>query len=112
MPVLNADYSTLNFDEMAAQIGLKEKHIPILIGSFLGEAGEIMPALKDAIDTKNFIEIQSKAHSIKGSAGNLRFIEIYEMTKEIELNAKDKNENFDYNGYFEAIKVAIATIPN
>ena len=112
MAVLNADYSNLNFDEMAVQIGLKAKHMPMLIGSFLEEASTIMPALKDAVDTKNFSEIQGRAHSIKGSAGNLRFNEIYEMAKEMELNAQNSNAAFDYEANLEGIKVAITTIPN
>jgi len=112
MPALNADYSTLNYDDIAAQIGLKAKHIPMLIGIFLEESGEIMPVLKNALDVKNFAEIQSRAHSIKGSAGNLRFKEVYEMAKEMELNAQDSNADFDYSTNFEAIKVALATIPN
>jgi len=112
MPALNADYSTLNHDDMAAQIGLKAKHIPMLIGVFLEESNEIMPALKNALDSKNFEEIQSKAHSIKGSAGNLRFTEVYEMAREMELNAQESKTDFDYSANFEAIKVAIATIPN
>jgi len=112
MPALNADYSNLNYDEMAAQIGLKAKHMPMLIGSFLEESEKIMPALKNALDTDNFTEIAAQAHSLKGSAGNLRFTEVYEMAKEMELNAQDSQSDFDYSANFEALKVAIATIPN
>ena len=112
MPALNADYSNLNLDEMAAKIGLKAKHMPLLIGSFLEEANKIMPALKIALDSKNLNEIQRSTHSLKGSAGNLRFKEVYEMAKEMELNAQERRTNFDYKSNFEAIKVAIATIPN
>jgi HPt (histidine-containing phosphotransfer) domain-containing protein len=112
MPALNADYSNLNYDEMAIKIGLKAKHIPMLIGSFLEESSTIIPALKNALDTKNFNEIVLRAHSLKGSAGNLRFTEVYEMAKEMELNAQESQADFDYGANFEAIKVAIATIPN
>ena len=112
MPALNADYSNLNYDEMAVKIGLKAKHMPMLIGSFLEELKHLIPALKKALDTDNFSEIAARAHSIKGSAGNLRFKEVYEMAKEIELSAENSDADFDYSTNFEAIKVAIATIPN
>jgi len=112
MPALNADYSDLNYDEMAVQIGLKSKHIPMLIGSFLEESEKIMPALKNALDVNNFNEIVAQTHSLKGSAGNLRFTELYEMAKEMEHNAQESQADFDYRASFEALKVAIATIPN
>jgi len=112
MSILNADYSNINHEEMATTIGLKVKHIPMLIGSFLEESVSILDALKGSIDAKNYEQIKSNAHAIKGSAGNLRFNEVYEMAKEIELSASSENEEFDYSAYFEAIKSAITTIPN
>lgn len=110
MAVLNADYSNLNYDEMAAAIGLNAKHMPMLIGSFMEESTSIMDSLGEAISNKDFTGIRSHAHSIKGSAGNLKFNEIYEMSREMELAASDNNEEFEYETYFEAIKTAMATI--
>ncbi len=112
MPILSPNYSNLNYDEMASAIGLKAKHMPMLIGSFLEEAESIMDNLNIAIEKKDFTQIKSHAHSIKGSAGNLKFDAIYEMAKEIELSAGEKNNTFDYKDHFEAIKTAIATISN
>ncbi len=112
MAIQQADYSGLNFDEMAAKIGLKPKHMPRLIGSFLDEATGILEALDLAISSKDFTAIRANAHSIKGSAGNLKFNEIYEMTREMELYAGDSNADFDYKAYLEAVKLAITTIPN
>ncbi len=112
MPILNPNYSNLNHDEMASAIGLKVKHIPMLIGSFLEESELIMNNLEEAIQKKDFSQIKSHAHSIKGSAGNLKFDAIYEMAKEIELSAATEDNSFDYKTYFEAIKTAITTIPS
>ena len=112
MPIINADYSNINHEEMAAAIGLKSKHIPMLIESFLEESISILDALQESITAKNYEQIKSNAHAIKGSAGNLRFNEVYEMSKEIEFAATNAAENFDYDGYFIAIKNAVQTIPN
>lgn len=112
MPILNVDYSDLNFDEMAASIGLKPKHIPILVGSFLEESVSILEALSNAVESKDFDSIKAHAHSIKGSSGNLKFTEIYEMTREMELAASESNADFDYKAYLNAVLSAIATIPN
>lgn len=111
MPILNPDYSSLNHEEMSAAIGLKVKHMPMLIGSFLDESKSIMESLENAIDSNNYADIKSFAHSIKGSAGNLKFNEIYEMAREVELSAVAGDSNFAYKDYFNAIKEAIATIP-
>ena len=112
MSILNADYSSLNFDEMAASIGLKAKHIPMLVGSFLDESNSIMNSLQDAVDANDFEAIKSHAHSIKGSAGNLKFNEVYEMAREMELSAGASKSDFNYSEYLKAIKEAIATIPS
>lgn len=111
MPIQNPDYSDLSYDEMASSIGLKPKHIPLLVGSFLDESTSIMEALEVAIRSNDLNAIRSNAHSIKGSAGNMKFAEVYEMAKEMEHSAADANVDFDYKGYFEAIRSAIATIP-
>lgn len=110
MSISQVDYSNLNHEEMAVAIGLKVKHIPILLTSFLSESNNAIKKLQEAIENKNFEEISINAHFIKGSAGNLKFNEIYTMAQEMELNANNNNVNFDYTGYFEAISKAISTI--
>jgi HPt (histidine-containing phosphotransfer) domain-containing protein len=112
MPILNADYSSLNFEEMAASIGLKPKHMPLLIGSFLEESGPILSNIQTAIDAASYADIKMHAHSIKGSAGNLKFTEIYEMAKEMEFAGGAADSSFDYRSYLDAIKKAVATIPS
>jgi len=110
MPILKADYANINYEEMAKGIGLKAKHMPMLIGSFLEESVPAIEALSEAIVANDFALISSYAHSIKGSAGNLRFNEIYEMTKEMELAAKSADASFQYDDYLQAVKQAISTI--
>jgi len=112
MSVQITDYSGVNFEEMAASIGLKAKHMPILIGSFLDESKMIIVSLREAIDSGDFENMKLHSHSIKGSAGNLKFSEIYEMAREMEFASADKNSDFDYSGYLDAIEASIATIPN
>ena len=110
MPISNPDYSNLDYADMAKSIGLKEKHIPILIASFLEESMPILENLKAAIASSNYTDIRSFAHSIKGSSGNLHFNEVYEMSKEVEFAGNAADTAFDYNGYYEAILKAVSTI--
>ena len=110
MSIRQADYTNLDHSEMAASIGLNVKHIPILIDSFLSESNGAITKLQDAIKNNFFEEISKNAHFIKGSAGNLKFDEIYTMAQELEVNANNSNPDFDYVGYFKAISEAISTI--
>jgi HPt (histidine-containing phosphotransfer) domain-containing protein len=110
MPILNANYSSINHEEMAVSIGLKLKHIPMLIASFIEESKQILDLLEESISTKNYEKIRSNAHSIKGSAGNLKFTEIYEMAEEMEFAASAQKSDFEYEIYFDAIKSIIGTI--
>ena len=111
MAIVNADYSNLDFDEMAEAIGLKPKHMPMLVGSFLEESGTILVNIEAAIASNSYNDLKLNAHSIKGSSGNLKFNEIYEMAKEMELAASESNVSFEYSAYLNAIKSAVATIP-
>ena len=111
MAIQNANYSNLNYEEMAGLIGLKPKHMPMLIGSFLEESVSILSNLENAIKTQDFPTIKINAHSIKGSAGNLKFNEVYEMAKEMELSAGANNTELDYSAYLQAIISAVDTIP-
>lgn len=110
MPITNPDYSNLNHEEMAKAIGLKVKHMPMLIESFLEESGPILTNLKAAVESNDYATITSKAHSIKGSAGNLRFGELADMANELENAAENEDSSFDYASYTEAMQNAIKTI--
>lgn len=104
------DYSGLNMEAMAAAIGLKVKHIPILVGGYLEETKDIIDKLESAIVSQSFDEIENHAHSIKGSSGNLRFSELQELAKSIEFAAKEKDASFAYGDTLDAIKKGFATI--
>jgi HPt (histidine-containing phosphotransfer) domain-containing protein len=108
----NIDYSEINFDEMAASIGLKPKHLPMLIGVFLEESVTILNNLELAIKSRDYPSIKLHAHSLKGSSGNLKFNELYEMAKEMEFAAAEENEAFEYSRYLEVVQNGINTVPN
>ncbi len=110
MLVLNVDYSNLDYDNLALSIGVKTRYIPMIVESFLKETESILQILEKSIETKDYDKIRSSAHAIKGSAGNIKLDEIYEMAREMELEAAQKNSEFDYKLYLDAIKSAVDTI--
>ncbi len=103
-------YANISAEEMASKIGLNAKHIPILVQSFVEESQGIMQQLEAAIESKNYSEIGNLAHSIKGSSGNLKFDEMYELAKEMELSAKAAKEDYYYADACQSIKTAINSI--
>lgn len=109
MAISHPDYSNLDYDDMAKNIGLKAKHIPLLLASFLEESEPILITLKTAIQSADYETIRGAAHSLKGSSGNLRFNELYEMSREMEL-AAENNTTFEYEKYLEAMSAAVSTI--
>jgi HPt (histidine-containing phosphotransfer) domain-containing protein len=110
MKKLDINYSDINYEERAAKIGVKPNLIHLIFKSFVDECGSLLQNLQNSLELGEYEKIKSYAHAIKGSAGNLQLYEIYEMAKEIEFMAKEKNSDFAYKEYLDAIKNAIATI--
>ena len=110
MAILSVNYTNLDYEKMAKAIGLKSKHMPMLLESFLEEASISVIKLDTAITANDLVNIAADAHAIKGSAGNLRLNELYEMSKDMELAAKANDADFDYNGHLSAVKSAMDTI--
>jgi len=104
------DYSSLDAEAIAAAIGLKSKHIPRLVASFVEESTMIMGKLEEAIAARHYDEIAEYAHSLKGSSGNLRLNELYELAKSMELAAKEASSDFAYEEVFAAIKAGVGSM--
>jgi HPt (histidine-containing phosphotransfer) domain-containing protein len=110
MPILRANYSDIDHDELAAAMGLKKHYIAMLLESFKEESLALLDAFHRAIEEMEYDGIRSSAHAIKGSSGNIKLNEVYEMAKEVEFAAANRRNDFEYKAYFQAIKSAIETI--
>lgn len=110
MAILKANYSTIDHDALAAAIGIKNHYVPMLLESFKEESCALLETLYMAIQEMNYDKIRSTAHAIKGSSGNIKLNEVYEMAKEMEFAAATKKDDFAYREYFDAIKSSISTL--
>jgi HPt (histidine-containing phosphotransfer) domain-containing protein len=110
MPIQNPDYREIDHEEIAKAIGLKVKHVPMLIGSFLEESSPIIDTMYNYLQANDYESLRSAAHSVKGSAGNLRFAEVSQMAKELEHAASNQDATFEYSAYIDAMKKALSTI--
>lgn len=90
-------------DKLAAQLGFKRSDIDMLIGIFRKNAESSLKEMYTMIRQNNMQGIADAAHAIKGSAGNLKLNEIFELSKNIEIMAKTmKNE--DYETHYDQLK--------
>jgi HPt (histidine-containing phosphotransfer) domain-containing protein len=66
----------------------------MLIGIFIKNTESLLEEMHQMIREDNMQGIADAAHAIKGSVGNLKLDEIFELSKGIELMAKTmKNED-------------------
>ncbi len=96
--------------DIAARMGIKEKHIKMVLDTFKAESEPMQENLKEAVDQKNYEQIAYYAHAIKGSSGNLRFMELSDQAKEMEHAAKNEDAGFDYGAAYAKISEEFETI--
>ena len=92
----------MDFKKMGEGIGLDEDEFLELTELYLETSYSDLNKLLVSVKESDIAEVVERAHSLKGSSGNMGFVEIYEIAKEIEMNARDK--------VFEGAEEAISTI--
>lgn len=100
----------VDIKEIAAILGMAEKHIPMLVGAFLDESKSILQNLTDAVSANNFTDIALHAHNIKGSAANLRLTDVSEIALGLERAAKASDGSYDYEAESSKLAIFIADI--
>lgn len=92
----------MDFNEMAAKLGLEEHEFKELVTFFIDNAISDMSKFKDACKQEDGENASTSAHSLKGSSGNLGFSDIHELAQKAEKDA----ENHD----FESCKTVASMI--
>jgi|SRR3972149_1602223 len=78
----------MNFRELAENAGLEEDEFLKLAELFIEVSSSDLKKLQHAINRADLQSVAEAAHSIKGASGNLGFEEIYEVTKGVEMKAR------------------------
>ena len=73
------------------KLGISEEIFSKLLEKFFIRTEELINDLKNGIEERNSNKICSIAHNLKGMTGNLHFDKLQEISKNIELEAKNKN---------------------
>jgi HPt (histidine-containing phosphotransfer) domain-containing protein len=90
----------MNFWELAENIGLEKEEFLDLLRLFVETSSSDLRKLQSAIDKGDRQSVVEMAHSIKGAAVNLGLDGIYEVARDVEMNAR---QNI-LGGAAEAIK--------
>jgi HPt (histidine-containing phosphotransfer) domain-containing protein len=94
-------YVDLN-DSLKRVMGNTKLYVKLL-GKF--KDGTNLNTLEAALTAGDMEKAQSEAHTIKGVAGNLSFIELYKQSLELETQIKARSVN---PGQLEAVKDAFS----
>jgi signal transduction histidine kinase/HPt (histidine-containing phosphotransfer) domain-containing protein len=113
LDVLNSGFVDKKIDYFAVleeSLGLSRDDIAELLGDFVFESVAELAAMRDALEKKDLKGLFEWAHKIKGAAANLRLESIKNIVFEIEQNAKNCNNDFEYDAMITALEKEIAQI--
>ena len=79
----------MDLKAIGEDLGLEEEEFLEIVELFLETAEMDIDRLKQALSDSDIQALNEAAHSLKGSAGNLGFTEIYTLSKEIENATRD-----------------------
>ena len=73
---------------LSENLGLEEDEFLDLVELFVETSASNLNDLEKALESGDAEGVVKASHSLKGAAGNLGFQEIYEFSKNIEMNAR------------------------
>ena len=79
----------MDFRELAENLGLEEEEYLELIGLFIETGISDLDKLQSATEEGDAEKTANAAHSLKGVAGSLGLMDLYEVAKKIEKQARN-----------------------
>jgi two-component system, sensor histidine kinase and response regulator len=98
--------NTFDINALIEELELDKEDIVELMDDFKDFITTALPNLENAINSGDTGEVRSVAHSIKGSAGNLRINFVYETAKTMQ-DAADAGEGDKLKELLPTIKTQI-----
>ena len=81
----------MDLKAVGERLGLEEDEFLEIVEIFIDTADEDIRKLEAANITKNCEAVSEAAHSLKGSAGNLGFMELSEISGKVESGARNNS---------------------
>lgn len=83
----------MGLKEYADNLGLEEEDFRELTQLFIETTKADLDKLTNALREKDFIQLRDAAHSIKGAAGNLGFMDIFQAASVCEKAAIENDDS-------------------
>ncbi len=83
----------MNFKEGAENLEMEEDEFVEITDLFVKTCLSDLMKLQSAIEKREALYVAKHAHSIKGAAVNLGFMEIFDAAKKMEMEARDDRLN-------------------
>jgi HPt (histidine-containing phosphotransfer) domain-containing protein len=81
----------MNFKVQAEKMGLDEDEYVEIVDLFIKTTTDNLRQLRSAVETGDTSKIREEAHSLKGAALNLGFLEICEIVERIGKRARENS---------------------
>jgi HPt (histidine-containing phosphotransfer) domain-containing protein len=95
-----------SLEKVAKSLGLKLDIFRNIFKTFISTIDKDLEKLKTSIDNEDFESIIQNAHKIKGASANLKINDVFEISKKIELSAKE-NSQIDYKSEFNKLSSCV-----
>lgn len=96
--------TTINFNQLADEIGVDVEVLQILFDSLKRECEKVIPMLAHAISLQDFTQMHEYAHALKGIIGNMRLDDLHEITTNFDNAAKVEDQRFLYEENLSILK--------
>ena len=90
----------LDIQVLSEELMLSLDQVNMLIKLFINKMETMLEELKISIENKDYKQISLIAHSIKGSSANFRIEFLQNTANEVEIRAKEKDGEYNYNNAY------------
>ncbi|MGM0418337.1 MAG: Hpt domain-containing protein [Thermodesulfobacteriota bacterium] len=94
----------MDLKKYAENLGLDEDDFKELTSLFIETTKSDLEKLKSALEANDFTKAREASHSIKGAAGNLGFMDIWETASESEKASENQDETLVKQSYFKILE--------
>ena len=81
-----------SIDKFTIDIGISKEDANEIYEDFIENFDDIINKLQDSIEENDFKGLAGLAHQLKGTSSNLRIDSIYELSKDLEIRAKNEDK--------------------
>ena len=95
----------IDLNKIEAELGIGKDVVVELLKEYLKESEGLLSKLEAAVASGDYAVMVSTAHTLKGSAGNLRVTSIQDAARTVEMAAREKKDKAAMEPQVGALKI-------